>query len=151
MRVNTRRNKNISPNVGLEPTTPRLRVSCSTDWASRAVWDQNYIGVWFMLKLEGTRNQLKLYFIFSTFCSYIFSKYRRNQKSNFKSKLDKLKSTLLYFFHILLVYIFKILFSPMVYLYLKCITFVNDIVTGHTAMKTPVLIRSLKLSMARLG
>ena len=25
-----------SPNVGLEPTTPRLRVSCSTDWASRA-------------------------------------------------------------------------------------------------------------------
>ena len=25
-----------TPNVGLEPTTPRLRVSCSTDWASRA-------------------------------------------------------------------------------------------------------------------
>ena len=25
-----------SPNVGLEPTTPRLRVSCSTDWASQA-------------------------------------------------------------------------------------------------------------------
>ena len=25
-----------SPNVGLEPTTLRLRVSCSTDWASRA-------------------------------------------------------------------------------------------------------------------
>ena len=23
--------QNISPNVGLEPTTPRLRVSCSTD------------------------------------------------------------------------------------------------------------------------
>ena len=27
---------NISPNVGLEPTTLRLRVSCSTDWASQA-------------------------------------------------------------------------------------------------------------------
>ena len=31
-----RKKKRISPNVGLEPTTPRLRVSCSTDWASRA-------------------------------------------------------------------------------------------------------------------
>ena len=29
--------KSLSPNVGLEPTTLRLRVSCSTDWASRAV------------------------------------------------------------------------------------------------------------------
>ena len=29
--------KMITPNVGLEPTTPRLRVSCSTDWASRAI------------------------------------------------------------------------------------------------------------------
>ena len=29
--------RKISPNVGLEPTTPRLRVSCSTDWASRAL------------------------------------------------------------------------------------------------------------------
>ncbi len=28
--------KKTSPNVGLEPTTLRLRVSCSTDWASRA-------------------------------------------------------------------------------------------------------------------
>ena len=28
--------KGESPNVGLEPTTLRLRVSCSTDWASRA-------------------------------------------------------------------------------------------------------------------
>ena len=27
--------KKNTPNVGLEPTTPRLRVSCSTDWASR--------------------------------------------------------------------------------------------------------------------
>ena len=26
----------LAPNVGLEPTTLRLRVSCSTDWASRA-------------------------------------------------------------------------------------------------------------------
>ena len=26
----------FAPNVGLEPTTPRLRVSCSTDWANRA-------------------------------------------------------------------------------------------------------------------
>ena len=34
-----RKNKTkiVTPNVGLEPTTPRLRVSCSTDWASRAV------------------------------------------------------------------------------------------------------------------
>ena len=29
--------KSYSPNVGLEPTTLRLRVSCSTDWASRAL------------------------------------------------------------------------------------------------------------------
>ena len=28
--------KKLAPNVGLEPTTLRLRVSCSTDWASRA-------------------------------------------------------------------------------------------------------------------
>lgn len=28
--------KRTAPNVGLEPTTLRLRVSCSTDWASRA-------------------------------------------------------------------------------------------------------------------
>ena len=28
--------KSFAPNVGLEPTTLRLRVSCSTDWASRA-------------------------------------------------------------------------------------------------------------------
>ena len=28
--------KNISPNVGLEPTTLGLRVPCSTDWANRA-------------------------------------------------------------------------------------------------------------------
>ena len=28
--------KNVAPNVGLKPTTLRLRVSCSTDWASRA-------------------------------------------------------------------------------------------------------------------
>ena len=27
---------NFTPNVGLEPTTLRLRVSCSTDWANRA-------------------------------------------------------------------------------------------------------------------
>ena len=31
-----RSSKIWSPNVGLEPTTLRLRVSCSTDWASRA-------------------------------------------------------------------------------------------------------------------
>ena len=34
-----------APNVGLEPTTLRLRVSCSTDWASRALayaFDANY-------------------------------------------------------------------------------------------------------------
>ena len=31
--------KNYTPNVGLEPTTLRLRVSCSTDWASRAGGD----------------------------------------------------------------------------------------------------------------
>ena len=32
------RRKIFAPNVGLEPTTLRLRVSCSTDWASRARW-----------------------------------------------------------------------------------------------------------------
>ncbi len=32
--------KSIAPNVGLEPTTLRLRVSCSTDWASRAAYFQ---------------------------------------------------------------------------------------------------------------
>ena len=32
----TSHEKFCSPNVGLEPTTLRLRVSCSTDWASRA-------------------------------------------------------------------------------------------------------------------
>ena len=31
--------KKISPNVGLEPTTLRLRVWCSTDWASRDLWE----------------------------------------------------------------------------------------------------------------
>ena len=35
--VYSRKKKSYSPNVGLEPTTLRLRVSCSTDWASRAV------------------------------------------------------------------------------------------------------------------
>ena len=33
--------KKDAPNVGLEPTTLRLRVSCSTDWASRAVFAQH--------------------------------------------------------------------------------------------------------------
>ena len=33
--------KNCAPNVGLEPTTLRLRVSCSTDWASRAVGESS--------------------------------------------------------------------------------------------------------------
>ena len=33
-----RSSKIWSPNVGLEPTTLRLRVSCSTDWASRATY-----------------------------------------------------------------------------------------------------------------
>ena len=28
--------KNDKPNEGLEPSTPRLRVSCSTDWANQA-------------------------------------------------------------------------------------------------------------------
>ena len=32
--------KKNTPNVGLEPTTPRLRVSCSTDWASRDEYAQ---------------------------------------------------------------------------------------------------------------
>ena len=34
---NNMRKINFSPNVGLEPTTLRLRVSCSTVGASRAV------------------------------------------------------------------------------------------------------------------
>ena len=33
--MNTKKEK-FEPNVGLEPTTPRLRVSCSTDWANQA-------------------------------------------------------------------------------------------------------------------
>ena len=34
-----------TPNVGLEPTTLRLRVSCSTDWASRALmeWEEDKV------------------------------------------------------------------------------------------------------------
>ena len=36
--------KETSPNVGLEPTTLRLRVSCSTDWASRALLDSSLNG-----------------------------------------------------------------------------------------------------------
>ena len=35
----------VAPNVGLEPTTLRLRVSCSTDWASRAAGDRKGFGV----------------------------------------------------------------------------------------------------------
>ena len=34
----TKKIKKESPNVGLEPTTLRLRASCSTDWASSAVY-----------------------------------------------------------------------------------------------------------------
>ena len=30
--------KNIAPNEGLEPSTLRLKVWCSTDWANRALW-----------------------------------------------------------------------------------------------------------------
>ena len=43
------KNKNISPNVGLEPTTLRLRVSCSTDWASRALVDVMFLKVSLLL------------------------------------------------------------------------------------------------------
>ena len=43
------KNKNISPNVGLEPTTLRLRVSCSTDWASRALVDITFLKVSLLL------------------------------------------------------------------------------------------------------
>ncbi len=48
--------KSKSPNVGLEPTTPRLRVSCSTDWASRATnagW--HTLGPRFWTFIEGLR------------------------------------------------------------------------------------------------
>ena len=39
--------KKWSPNVGLEPTTLRLRVSCSTNWASRDWWDiRDYRQYW---------------------------------------------------------------------------------------------------------
>ena len=30
--------KNLAPNEGLEPSTLRLKVWCSTDWANRALW-----------------------------------------------------------------------------------------------------------------
>ena len=43
------KNKNISPNVGLEPTTLRLRVSCSTDWASRALVEIMFLKVSLLL------------------------------------------------------------------------------------------------------
>ena len=37
-------NKTYSaPNVGLEPTTLRLRVSCSTDWASQAYFPSHIL------------------------------------------------------------------------------------------------------------
>ena len=35
--------KICAPNVGLEPTTLRLRVSCSTDWASQALLYCGYL------------------------------------------------------------------------------------------------------------
>ena len=46
--------KKVTPNVGLEPTTLRLRVSCSTDWASRAdvLWWSNLN---YQLNLESRR------------------------------------------------------------------------------------------------
>jgi hypothetical protein len=37
--------------VGLEPTTLRLRVSCSTDWASQALLTKTKVVVLFILKL----------------------------------------------------------------------------------------------------
>ena len=63
-----------TPNVGLEPTTLRLRVSCSTDWASRALMESVEVYVYttkasfletilICLKLEQT----------GAFCFLIFS------------------------------------------------------------------------------
>ena len=37
--------KRNTPNVGLEPTTPRLRGSCSTDWASRDECADALVGI----------------------------------------------------------------------------------------------------------
>ena len=53
-----------SPNVGLEPTTLRLRVWCSTDWASRA-------------EINATSNQICLK---NTLTSYVSRKRSLNGK-----------------------------------------------------------------------
>ena len=44
--------KNNAPNVGLEPTTLRLRVSCSTDWASRAAQEGHKDVIWWSFHLQ---------------------------------------------------------------------------------------------------
>ena len=53
--------QNTTPNVGLEPTTPRLRVSCSTDWASRA--DEN--GGHKMFQIFSYFHQASIFFLSS--------------------------------------------------------------------------------------
>ena len=50
--------QNDTPNVGLEPTTPRLRVSCSTDWASRAVILAQWL--WFGLIITCPDDMIRL-------------------------------------------------------------------------------------------
>ena len=44
-----------APDEGLEPSTLRLRVSCSTDWANRATL---YVGCWIISSIHFTRGQL---------------------------------------------------------------------------------------------
>ena len=51
-----KKNKLQTPNVGLEPTTLRLRVSCSTDWASQA-----YIA--YLISQKISIKRLHLFFI----------------------------------------------------------------------------------------
>ena len=50
----------VSPNVGLEPTTLRLRVSCSTDWASRACIRKTYFDKLILKMLHGLYKARKI-------------------------------------------------------------------------------------------
>lgn len=69
--------KRCAPNVGLEPTTLRLRVSCSTDWASRAAgepggsvgWSHS-LSVWRWLKFGLD--------LFSGNCHHIYGMFKHH-------------------------------------------------------------------------
>ena len=61
----------MSPNVGLEPTTPRLSVSCSTDGASR----DNY--------------KKSIHFCV-VICSYIYLRFKHAVLDTYFSNMDRL-------------------------------------------------------------